>query len=751
MDRSLSLWTEFASQLDSTQSHWRYAGMHAAYAAIALELPDECERIALAVRGATPKSDPGMLIEVDAMLARLAIQDGRLEVAERSLEQAEERLSTMPPESVADSIAFNVRKRRIELALASDRTQEVIRLASTWLESGDLSPMDEAAVWLDLASAEFDEEVETPGILRASRTSLEGARAALTQMEQPDGASSLWARLELQQARVELDDGELDTAEDFLGRAGDWIPGAEEAGARSFDHRVLATLTAELALARGLTGSALDSASSRLSASLAQTEKEAAARALPDDGLGPLHFRNVRASLATWARLEVARLGEKEGVDSALGWWVRFQALGALSRRCASPVPSITQLGSTFLEGQRGLLWFMFDEKSSVLLVIDESDRRLVEVPGLDVSQSLRNNYLASLLTVPPEAGSVRELILEEERTRARELSRRLIPRVAEEALIRWKGASLVGLDILGPLPVAYLPVGTDRLGEHLPFEVVPSVPLAVQRGLNSSRGQADRSIDCLIVGGVTPSVELSRSQPEVTALPLTDRMLKDLSGGFQSVISLRGSSATKSNLAQFWPDSRLLQFVVHGVPAESPATGVALVLQPDLEGDGQLDRTEVVQLGRDSLAPEMVLLTACRSATGPMRRGGEGSTDLAGAFLEAGSSAVVVSDSDLSLGAAMEWSRDFHQALLGGSLTAANAAHVAYRKAFARHGEDAPFRAGLLKVVGLGQQPRAPFDRAKSSRLPILATVAGSALALVLLARRSRQTRSRRIASTAS
>lgn len=725
--------------------------MYAAYAAIALDLPDECERVAVAVRDSTPESDPGMLVEVDTMLSRLAIQDGRLEVAERYLGLAEARLSTMPPEDVASSIAFNVRKRRIELALASDRTGEAINLASTWIESGELSSIDEAAVWLDLATAQFDEEVETPGIVRDSRSSLQGARAALTRLEEPGGAASLWARLELEQARLELDDRELDAARESLARAKEWIPVGEGARARPFDRHVFATLTAELALARGLTGSQLDFAATGLEAALRQTESEAASRILPEDGLGPLHFRFVRASLATLARLEVARLGEREGVDSALGWWIKFQALGALSRRCNSSSPPISQVESTFLPGRGGVLWYMFDEKSSVLLVIDESGRQLIEVPGLDAAQSLRNNYLASLLVAPPDSGEGRRRILEEESSRARALSQGLLPVELREALLQWDRVSLVGLDVLGPLPVAYLPVGGRRLGEQLPFEVVPSVPLAVQRALDEPFGQAERPVDLLIVGGVTPSEQQSNLQPEVSALPLTDRMLGDLSSGFTEVVALRGATATKSDLSRSWPDSRLLQFVVHGVPAEAPATGVALVLQPGPESSGQLSRTEVVELGRQAQAAEIVLLTACRSAAGPMRRGGEGSTDLAGAFLEAGASAVVVSDSDLSLGAAMSWSQDFHTALLRGSSTAAEAAQAAYRRAFARHGEEAPFRVGSLKVVGLGHRPIAPFAGAGFRRIPMLTIVGVAGVALVFLARRSKPKGSRRVTSAAS
>jgi hypothetical protein len=131
-------------------------------------------------------------------------------------------------------------------------------------------------------------------------------------------------------------------------------------------------------------------------------------------------------------------------------------------------------------------------------------------------------------------------------------------------------------------------------------------------------------------------------------------------------------------------------------------------VLSADGSDDG-LFRCEDVERGG---APRLVVLSSCRTASGPTRKGDPGSADMGGAWLAAGAQAVVLSHADLRFEEAARTSLVLHRALAeGGSpaegLRAARAELLESLGAESRG--EAPFRCGMLGVVGLGQ--RAVFE----------------------------------------
>jgi len=104
----------------------------------------------------------------------------------------------------------------------------------------------------------------------------------------------------------------------------------------------------------------------------------------------------------------------------------------------------------------------------------------------------------------------------------------------------------------------------------------------------------------------------------------------------------LVGAEASESALKQAEPDAfRLLHFASHALVNDEHPDRSAVVLAADpSEGgeDGLLRFSEVVSLDLDG---QLVLLSACRSASGPLI-GGEGVMGLANAFFQAGARTVV-------------------------------------------------------------------------------------------------------------
>jgi CHAT domain-containing protein len=122
-------------------------------------------------------------------------------------------------------------------------------------------------------------------------------------------------------------------------------------------------------------------------------------------------------------------------------------------------------------------------------------------------------------------------------------------------------------------------------------------------------------------------------------------RAVSDALGGRTTTL-LRGAAASESRVRGAMAGRRVVHFATHGVIRDDQPMASFLALagsgsSPD--DDGRLTTAEVYEL---SLKADLVVLSACRSALGPVT--GDGITGLTRAFFGAGTRSVIASLWDL-------------------------------------------------------------------------------------------------------
>ena len=164
------------------------------------------------------------------------------------------------------------------------------------------------------------------------------------------------------------------------------------------------------------------------------------------------------------------------------------------------------------------------------------------------------------------------------------------------------------------------------------------------------------------------------------------------LGGGSQVLV---GSEATEHALKTLPLRSwSILHVAAHAVADDDVPTRSAVVLAPGSPGeDGLLQMRDVPALDLQGM---MVVLAACRSATGAVSRG-EGTVGLSRSFLAAGARAVVVSLWELGDDASLRFFREFYRELAAGR-PAQESLRLA-RLALIRDGAPAADWAGILLI----------------------------------------------------
>jgi hypothetical protein len=170
----------------------------------------------------------------------------------------------------------------------------------------------------------------------------------------------------------------------------------------------------------------------------------------------------------------------------------------------------------------------------------------------------------------------------------------------------------------------------------------------------------------------------------------------------------------------------------------ERPAT---LVLSPSEGSDGLLGPDEVEGMQ----APPLVVLSACLTASGPVRYGDDGINHLGGAFFQAGANTVLLTPSNLEVRSTAVLTARLLDNVVRRGLSPAKALKDARRTVAASRGWEHPFHHSMLQVMGLGHRPM--FDKEKARPREgdglFLFVLSGGLLALAvaaaLLYRRSR------------
>lgn len=418
-------------------------------------------------------------------------------------------------------------------------------------------------------------------------------------------------------------------------------------------------------------------------------------------GVGFLLYSQRRDAVAERIRL-TRRLDPSNGEARALDYLMRIQAMGTLARREEVPVPSLGEIRSHLLGEGHGLLVYLPTRDLTYVFAIDSDTAMLATVGRGGDLDLARQEYLKHLLRTTGMQRSD-DGVVALERKLAGDLASLLFSKELVALIQSWDHLTISGSDVLGPLPFEWLPLADERfLGVGRTVSYLPSVPLGVARAQVSADDVSDW--DLLLMAATDPAQHVSERWPEAVALPFTETDRSALMGRYDQrrSMALVGERATLTALSRF--DLRrasVLQFLGHAVRDFSRERPVGLVTAQDERSDGLVWCEQVEELA----APDLVLLTACRSGLGKQRRGDPAMTDMGGAWIAQGARAVVVASTDLYYGQAVRASDVIHERLTAGD-SPAEALRGVRERLCEEYGEMAPMAGGLLHVVGLGHEP---------------------------------------------
>lgn len=419
-------------------------------------------------------------------------------------------------------------------------------------------------------------------------------------------------------------------------------------------------------------------------------------------GLAYLHFGNRRQVLSDAFHITLATQPSVEAAAACFELLLDAQLLGTQSRRLELAKPSLEQIASRLGDGL--LLSYLSGPDRSHLLVVDGSEVEHHLLPKAIELEALRSNLLEVLRQSPRSdswAGRVDRKELLAKRSNA--LRRALIPSSVLERMTDQRPIIIEGLGSLGYLPFEALALKSgpspNYLGLHHPLIYWPSIPVGVWLGRELEDAEGAEKLLLL----ADPAVDSEDSVRP--ALDLGERDLQSITSSWPSgqVESLLGNGASleslRSSLRRELPAA--VQFIVHGTYESSRERPAGLRLAQSGAEESALWCEDV-----ESLAwPRLVILTACGGARGPRRRGGDGLSQLGGAFFGRGARVVVASHVDIALQASLELMSEFHGELRRGRGPAE--ALLDGRRSLASGSEfEDPFYWALVHVNGAGQAP---------------------------------------------
>lgn len=618
---------------------------------------------------------------------------GATDLAAREFEREAQLLAAAARPGSEDTFAASV--HALSLALARADPQSVVA-RSTELLAHDVfvasAPRWRAEVEAKRARALAQLVPRAPASADTARAAL---RAALTAPEQSARERVLLA---VRLAELELRARDLTAAESALAIAENACAAVPDAPERA----ELDTLQARFELARGAPRARLEELRPVLRVHVDAQRR--AWRALPSRGGGHAWLRpgSRRALLVERLRLELAL----DGPASALAVWLALEEENGLARRAGLRAATLAELRAEYLApGQTVVVWCVGPESGVVLAFdADTVDAELL-TGGEEALRAALERWRAR--GAPADAQRVRELCFPP-RTRAR--------------LVPGRALTLVGLDVVGDPVLEELPLADGTwLGESLAVDVLPALALGLEWSRAAAR-DADFEFDLVAVAATRPDGAERAHLGALADLTVSDAELDALTASFERVHTLRGAAATRvAFLALPFERTRALCFLGHGALDDTRERPPVLVLAEP----GSAAPAERSLAGCDEVealrGPPLVVLAACRAASGPLRAGEGQPAGLPAAWLAAGTRCVVASPRELPLDVALTFVRELHAELAhGGAEGASVPTAEAVRRVRARHAGDADARSALavIRVVGLGQREpsRAPIQVARGA-----------------------------------
>jgi hypothetical protein len=600
-------------------------------------------------------------------------------------------------------LAYHLHKANLELLRG--RYMRVVELIDDWLADAALYPLgsrERTTRLIVLGQALALLSVEDPAHAEQAIPILQEALAADLSKNDRVGGSA-WLSMSLRRL------GNLDEAERAVAAGRAVLETAREEGRpRPLAEPNLAAEAVRLALARSDPAESLVELREWLRDAIRTWLGNERSLPLRSGGLGFLQHSVRRSWFGELARVEVASR-EQAGCEAALEELLAMQATGSLARSLGLGPGTLADVRQELLGAKHGILIYVPALERSHAIVVTRTEAEYVPLASdrkLYSLQAEHTNAVRQYLRALRVGTGTNELGKEERRAAAR-LSAQLFPAPIAQRIRGWRSLTVVGAELFDSTSFDLLPVGdAEALGLACAVDYVPALPLGLLLAQRAGEATDAIDLDAVFLAGARPHDTVSERWGEVGEFTLSKRQQNALVGAYDSKRTevLVGAQVTRGALSGDLPGrSRLLQLLVHSVQDTQRERPALLVLSPEDENDeGLVSCDDVEALS----APRMVLLTACSTGRGPVRKGDEGTGHMGGAFLAAGAQVVIQSDRELWLDEALALSEVLHRRLREHGDSPAEA----LRRARVELLEDGLFQhvaeTDALRAFGLGHRP---------------------------------------------
>lgn len=680
------------------------------------------------------------------LLAELALSEGRLDEAGRDLQEAAARLDRPGRSSwlvdkyhayrAQEALAYgllDVARQHLAAAGGLDRdTREQLWLKYQMAAEEFPAAIARGEAILSAGSSDDPAEVErlvAMAMFRELRVPLARDRRPLVRLQSAlarPGTAATRARLLIDSAFLLSELAEYDAAAAALAEAATVIAGLRPDQAASLPGR-LVTVRAYLALRRGADRPTL--AALRADLLPVCDELLASWRKIPlrKGGIGFLQFAERRDAIAALVAVECAL--DPGRPLSALGHLMRAQAQGTLARRQDMAAGDPDQVQARLVDEQGGLLVFLPCMFGECLFVVTRARVEFLRMPRADsLLHQLR--ALHRLLELGDTLSDIDAVA-----TCAAGIAEQILPPAVRQEMASWRECVIVGRELLGGLPFEVLPGPRSRwLGCDVALSYLPSLPFGLHRAAESIHAPASAKdrVDsrCALVAVTGDAGAVAEDRVDVPA-----SVLDAIVSPWPEAVRLTGDAASVEALAdRDVARSALTLLVAHGcgglaTAADERGRGVAMA-------GGRASCGAIEGLREVGVAP-LVALAVCRGGSGPLRRGEDAGSHLAGAFLFAGADVVVAADADLDVAATMRLLEALSRARAAGC-RAAEALRRARAELAATPEFAHPALHATLGVFGFeAGQPPVVARRRSTFGLMVAAAAVAAALGWLALRRR--------------
>ncbi len=425
---------------------------------------------------------------------------------------------------------------------------------------------------------------------------------------------------------------------------------------------------------------------------------------LLEGGIGLLWYRDQSRVLAELIELTLATRPGNLGIEEAVQHLLLAQSLGTLSRHFQLPPRALPLAEPPFDTADHGLLLlFLASDRGHVFAL---ENNRWLHGPtvGRNQLQQRRNALARCLMTEPARdsRGRVSDQETKRWQTAATQLRKELLPASIRDRMQHWDAITIVGEEWLEWIPFELL----ASEAREVAVSYSPSVALhqSLGRGNTDSSSNHPRRNALAVFTSPIPGNDPTPGVAPPQLLPDLPSLQRELAQIYEprNWEYIRGKDATVSRLRQEAPHTRVLQILTHGITIPSEVRPATLLLTPE---SGNRAGTFTCSEAESLTSPPLVVLTACWSGKGPIRRGDSFASSFPSAFFRSGARAVLVSPASLDTEATLAWQVPFHRALVDGA-SPAEALREARQQLSADPKFAHPYYYALLRVIGRGHDP---------------------------------------------